>query len=508
MGRARIALLTLMAVSIASACTAASLADTRPAAKHASSSPALRLATKIPKPGQMNLTLFKLTVKLKPGVHPPHRLLIKPVNRRRLRRGVVVVATARLLKHSPSGRAIYVGMVAVIRSKSVHPASDRPQATEAGGSDEEEVLIGGWDGFPYIPVKRSVYEAMRAQRAQWSPEKPPQLDLTDVPRTLDPSTEGHEAFDDGHAFSWSVDKPPSSSANADGVVDDLAHSIVNESLDQIISDIELKLDGDFDKWFPEDSLSGAAPFPPAVPTTYRYLLHINVFNGNESFSGTPNGSQNRAGPAYQGTATSSWSGTWDIEIYIDPRNKTARLDIPSSGDPDFRLTGTAQISDVNGSDAASSFTCPAQSVQMSSFAPVDTGVAGGGAPFTLPGHASSYATSGMVQLATSGTNGGGYHPLTCGNSGSPGFDELSVEEGTFAGLNSNLCGPVEMQFPVSDLGAGIHFPADFSYPSPSAFDPSGGQCTAVVNSYGSDTYQNTMTGRYTVDMTYQGKSSG
>ena len=469
-----------------------------PAAKRASNpTGTIKLSTKIPKPGLISVTLFKLTFKLKRGAQAPHQLAIKALNRRRLPRGVAVVATARLLKHSPRHTAVYVGMVAVIRSKTVHGAS-------AAQGEDRDVISGFLFGDTWANA-----EIRRHKEFQELVEG---LGLTlgepgtwgDVLQELDPHAQGDSAFDEGHAFAWSVNKPPAASSAADRVDNDIAHAMDDNVLDAIIADIERSLEAQFGKEFGEGSLTGP-PAPPTTPTTYKYKLDIGVNSASESFSGTPDNSSGSPGPSYSGTATSSWSGVWDIEVYVDPGAKTARVNIAGNGgaDPDYKLTGSAHISDVTGSGSYGPIACPAQTIPMSTFQGLQIAIYGGGAPWSTGATGPvSYASTGAIQFETSAAYGPQYLPCPYNQ----GEYQLDLAPSVFAGIGGNLCGSPAMRFPVSELGADIHFSAPFSYPSPSSTDPDGTNCTALTNNSGSDTHNNTMTGSYAVDMHYQGTS--
>ena len=462
------------------------------------------VSVKMPQPGLMSVTVFKLTFRLKTGASAPHELAVRPVSRSKLPPGVAVFAVARLLKHSSSHTAVYVGMLAAIHSKTVPAASSASETPPPGdvfeaqlyyivkALSEPNLLFGGFSGFP----------SMRDWlQLDLSPPTTSPRDLKDLFEELDPLAKPSVAFDENHAFAWSVDKAPTDTRDVATVVGDLGHSLDTNNLPWVYDRLDVPLKSLFPGWFGEGSLTGdpSGAGGSSGPTTYKYLLKITVSSASEHFQGSGDtsstcGQNGTCGVDYSGDVSPSWSGTWDVEVYNNPQNKQAQLYIPGAGDPDYSLTGSVSVGPLSVTDSTGSFQCPQQTLTVPSGFTV--AVAGGGAPnsSTVSGP-TSWATSNEIQFGT-------YIPGTVSSAFLPcsGNNDLSYTQRIFSGIDSTACQSQAgwpIHFNVSQLGSNIHLSQPFSS---TAHD-----CAGVFNSAGPDTYTDSTSGTYTVNMTYQGK---
>ncbi len=100
--------------------------------------PAPKVTLKMPTPGGVELRVLKIDAKLRPGTKAPQHLVLKASGASKLPASVAVVGTIRRLRHAPAHHAVYLGLVAAFRSQA--PASAR--AADDGRDDVPDALAG------------------------------------------------------------------------------------------------------------------------------------------------------------------------------------------------------------------------------------------------------------------------------------------------------------------------------------------------------------------------------
>jgi len=211
------------------------------------------------------------------------------------------------------------------------------------------------------------------------------------------------------------------------------------------------------------ALGADRTFTTSSTVTYRYSLSIAVGDGRHVLDVTPDPACSTGPPdcrelAYTGSASSSFTGTWDVDIFVDRVGGVAQLTFPQNGLPFYAFSATASVDPIDGSDAAGAFSCPGVAVMPFSdgmpngFVPYGAG-ADAGTP--VPGgQPEPFTSTGMlaVLIGAGGAPpgpGGGY---ACGG-GRP--TQLHVGPGAFAGAFSADCtaDPVrDIRIPADRLG--------------------------------------------------------
>lgn len=214
---------------------------------------AVSSSTQIPRPGLISATVFKLVFRLHRDGAAPHELVVGPLGRHRLPRGIAVVGTAQLLVDSPRGTATYAGMVAAYSSRTVRSASSpRP------GDAVRWEVTGEPASFEALLSDASI-EYVEAPVGRWTAlDAPPTVDFQSVPSALS----GNDIFNDGHAVSWSAERAPAESSDTDAAAGSTTESLIDGQLNsELVGDIELALDARFPGEFPAGSLDGDPTLP-------------------------------------------------------------------------------------------------------------------------------------------------------------------------------------------------------------------------------------------------------
>ncbi|UGS34445.1 hypothetical protein [Capillimicrobium parvum] len=200
-------------------------------------------------------------------------------------------------------------------------------------------------------------------------------------------------------------------------------------------------------------------FTTSSTVTYRYALSVSVGDGRHVLDVRPDPACSGGPPAcqeltYNGSASSSFTGSWDVDVFVDRVNGVAQLTFPRSGLPFYAFSASGSVDPIDGTDRGGAFSCPGVLVDQFSdgmpngFVPYGAGAdAGTPAPGGPP---QPYTTTGRLDVligAGSATPPGtGY---ACG-SGRPA--QLHVGPGVFAGVFSADC--------TADAVHAIELPAD------------------------------------------------
>ena len=252
------------------------------------------------------------------------------------------------------------------------------------------------------------------------------------------------------------------------------------------------------------AIGGDRTFTTSSTVTFHYALSVSVGDGSHVLDVRPDPACSGGRPAcqslaYSGSASSSFTGSWDVDVFVDRVNGLAQLTFPQTGLPFYAFSATGSVDAIDGTDSDGAFSCPGVPVNQFSdgmpngFVPYGAGAdAGTPAPGGPP---QPYTNTGRLDIligAGSGTPpGAGY---ACGP-GRP--TQLHVGPGVFAGVFSADCtaDPVHaIELPADRLGDDvIDLTQPFAYHGCPGVGMPGVAAGSVDGDVTTGTYQVTLT---------------